>query len=160
MKKSLLYCGFRYPAEIISHVVWLYFRFALSFRDIEELMASRGIIAAEQTLAAANADIGQAKAQYFPSLKLTTGYGDESRSFKDLFDPASLLWMWALALHNQSSAPSRLARWCPVPKRAKRKPWHNMYKVCKARSATCMMRWSTRLLMSKFMRQVVVVSQR
>ncbi len=50
------------------------------------------IIAAEQTLVAANADIGQAKAQYFPSLKLTTGYGDESRGFKDLFNPASLLW--------------------------------------------------------------------
>ena len=44
MKNSQLYRGFRYPCEIISHVVWLYFRFSLSFRDIEELMASRGII--------------------------------------------------------------------------------------------------------------------
>ncbi len=44
MKKSLPYRGFRYPAEIISHVVWLYFRFALSFRDLEELMASCGTI--------------------------------------------------------------------------------------------------------------------
>ncbi|NHZ66923.1 IS6 family transposase [Massilia genomosp. 1] len=50
MKKSQLYCGFRYPAEIISHVVWLYFRFALSFRDIEELMASRGIIVTYETI--------------------------------------------------------------------------------------------------------------
>ncbi|MFZ6845317.1 efflux transporter outer membrane subunit [Undibacterium sp. RuTC16W] len=50
------------------------------------------IIAAEQTLVAANADIGQAKAQYFPSLKLTTTYGDESKVFQDLFNPASLLW--------------------------------------------------------------------
>ncbi|MBC3911529.1 IS6 family transposase [Undibacterium umbellatum] len=50
MKKSLLYRGFRYPAEIISHVVWLYFRFALSFRDIEELMASRGIIVTYETI--------------------------------------------------------------------------------------------------------------
>jgi putative transposase len=42
MANSQLYSGFRYPAEIISHVVWCYFRFSLSFRDIEELMASRG----------------------------------------------------------------------------------------------------------------------
>jgi putative transposase len=31
------------PAEIISHCVWLYFRFCLSYRDVEELMAERGI---------------------------------------------------------------------------------------------------------------------
>jgi putative transposase len=33
----------RFPAEIISHGVWLYFRFGLSYRDVEELMAERGI---------------------------------------------------------------------------------------------------------------------
>ena len=38
------YAGHRYPAEIISHTVWLYFRFSLSFRDIEELLAARGIV--------------------------------------------------------------------------------------------------------------------
>ena len=50
MKGSQLYRGFRYPEEIISHVVWLHFRFALSFRDIEELMASRGIIVSYETI--------------------------------------------------------------------------------------------------------------
>lgn len=54
MKKSLLYRGFRYPAEIISHNVWFYFRFSLSFRDIEELMASRGIIVTYETIRANN----------------------------------------------------------------------------------------------------------
>jgi putative transposase len=34
----------RFPAEIIGHCVWLYFRFCLSYRDVEELMASRGVI--------------------------------------------------------------------------------------------------------------------
>jgi putative transposase len=34
----------RFPGEIISHCVWLYFRFCLSYRDVEELMAERGII--------------------------------------------------------------------------------------------------------------------
>jgi transposase-like protein len=32
------YKGHRYPLEIINHCVWLYFRFALSFREVEELM--------------------------------------------------------------------------------------------------------------------------
>jgi putative transposase len=34
----------RFPAEIISHGVWLYVRFCLSYRDVEELMAARGVI--------------------------------------------------------------------------------------------------------------------
>jgi len=38
-----LYRRHRFPAEIISHCVWLYFRFALSFRDVEEIMAMRGV---------------------------------------------------------------------------------------------------------------------
>jgi transposase-like protein len=33
----------RFPAEIISHCVWMYFRFCLSYRDVEELMAERGV---------------------------------------------------------------------------------------------------------------------
>ncbi|WP_426088511.1 IS6 family transposase [Janthinobacterium sp. PSPC1-1] len=45
-----MYRGFRYPPEIITHVVWLYFRFSLSFRDIEELVASRGIIVTYETI--------------------------------------------------------------------------------------------------------------
>jgi putative transposase len=34
----------RFPIEIISYVVWLYFRFCLSFRDVEELLFERGVI--------------------------------------------------------------------------------------------------------------------
>jgi putative transposase len=34
----------RFPIEIISHGVWLYFRFCLSYRDVEELLFARGII--------------------------------------------------------------------------------------------------------------------
>jgi putative transposase len=32
----------RFPPEIIAYAVWLYYQFALSFRDVEELLASRG----------------------------------------------------------------------------------------------------------------------
>jgi putative transposase len=40
------YKGYRFPPAIISHAVWLYFRFSLSFRDVEELLAQRGIVVA------------------------------------------------------------------------------------------------------------------
>ncbi|WP_295951792.1 efflux transporter outer membrane subunit [Rhodoferax sp.] len=50
------------------------------------------VVAAEQSLIAANADIGQARAAYFPKLSLTAGYGVQSKDLSDLFDPASLLW--------------------------------------------------------------------
>ena len=38
-----LYRRHRFPPEIISHAVWLYHRFTLSFRDVEDLLAERGI---------------------------------------------------------------------------------------------------------------------
>ena len=35
--------GYRYPAELISYAVWLYFRFPLSLRMVEDMLAARGI---------------------------------------------------------------------------------------------------------------------
>ncbi len=44
MKRSItLYKGHRFPPEIIQYAVWLYHRFSLSHRDIEDLLAERGI---------------------------------------------------------------------------------------------------------------------
>ena len=40
---ALSYHGYRFPPEIISHAVWLYHRFCLSFRDVEDLLAERGV---------------------------------------------------------------------------------------------------------------------
>jgi len=40
----------RYPPEIIGHAVWLSFRFALSYRDVEELLAERGVIVTDETV--------------------------------------------------------------------------------------------------------------
>lgn len=50
MKKTNIYAEYRYPPQIISHVVWLYHRFTLSFRDIEELLAARGITVSYETV--------------------------------------------------------------------------------------------------------------
>ncbi|BCL80755.1 IS6 family transposase [Ktedonobacteria bacterium brp13] len=44
------YKGFRFSPEIISHVVWRYFRFSLSFRDVEELLAQRGVVVTYETV--------------------------------------------------------------------------------------------------------------
>ena len=56
------------------------------------------VIAAEQQLVAANADIGQAKAAYYPTIKLTAGLGYESRQLSELFNPTSLFWNLASGL--------------------------------------------------------------
>ena len=40
---SLSYRGHRFPAFIIQHAIWLYLRFTLSYRDVEEMLAERGL---------------------------------------------------------------------------------------------------------------------
>ena len=47
--RSRYYCH-RFPAEIISYAVWVYHRFCLSFRDVEDLLAERGIIVSYETV--------------------------------------------------------------------------------------------------------------
>ena len=47
---TILYKGYRFPPDIISHCVWLYFRFSLSFRDIDEIMAERGVVLTYETI--------------------------------------------------------------------------------------------------------------
>jgi putative transposase len=44
------YSGYRFPPPIIQHAVWLYLRFTLSFRDIEDLLAEREIIVSYETI--------------------------------------------------------------------------------------------------------------
>ena len=44
------YVRHRFPAEVISHAVWLYFRFPLSLRMVEEMLAARGILVSHETV--------------------------------------------------------------------------------------------------------------
>ncbi len=44
------YKGYRFPTEIIGYAVWLYFRFSLSYRDVEELLAERGVVVSYETV--------------------------------------------------------------------------------------------------------------
>ena len=44
------YRGYRFPPEIISHAVWLYHRFCVSFRDVGDLLAQRGVTVSYETI--------------------------------------------------------------------------------------------------------------
>src|ERR1700730_7189167 len=50
MHSISLYHRHRFPDKIISHCVWLYFRFALSFRDVQEMLAMRGVSLTYETV--------------------------------------------------------------------------------------------------------------
>ncbi|MGW1553424.1 IS6 family transposase [Streptomyces sp. NPDC002346] len=44
------YKGYRFPTEVVAHCVWLYHRFPLSFREVEELMLARGVTVSYETI--------------------------------------------------------------------------------------------------------------
>ena len=48
--KPISYSRHRFPPDVIRHAVWLYFRFTMSFRDVEDLMAERGIELSYETI--------------------------------------------------------------------------------------------------------------
>jgi len=48
--KPISYAEYRFPPEVISYAVWLYFRFTLSLRMVEEMLAARGIEVTYETV--------------------------------------------------------------------------------------------------------------
>src|SRR4029453_6879791 len=54
------YAGYRFPPEVISHTIWLYFRFPLSLRMVEEMLAARGILVSHETVRQWGLKFGQA----------------------------------------------------------------------------------------------------
>jgi transposase-like protein len=48
--KEISYRGYRFPPEIIQQAIWLYLRFTLSLRDVEDLLAERGIMVSYETV--------------------------------------------------------------------------------------------------------------
>ena len=78
--RNRLYHGYRFPTEIISHSVWLYHRFCLSFRDVEDLLAERGIIVSYETIRSWCNKFGPAYARSIKKRRGTLGdtwYMDE-----------------------------------------------------------------------------------
>jgi putative transposase len=78
------YKGYRFPPEIISHCIWLYFRFSLSFRDIEEMMAERGIILTYETIRQWTLKFGQT---YANELKCRRGKTGDKWHLDEVFLP-------------------------------------------------------------------------
>ena len=50
MMTKISYAGYRFPPEIIQQAIWLYLRFSLSFRDVEDLLAERGVTVSHETV--------------------------------------------------------------------------------------------------------------
>ena len=48
--RHVTYRRHRFPPEVISHAVWLYYRFALSFRGVEDLLVKRGVTVTYETI--------------------------------------------------------------------------------------------------------------
>jgi putative transposase len=48
--KKISYAGYRFPPEIIHQAIWLYLRFTLSLRDVEDLLAERGVAVSYETV--------------------------------------------------------------------------------------------------------------
>jgi putative transposase len=48
--KNISYSGYRFPPEIIQQAIWLYLRFTLSLRDVEDLLAERGVAVSCETV--------------------------------------------------------------------------------------------------------------
>src|SRR5262249_37768020 len=48
--KPISYACHRFPRDVIRHAVWLYLRFTLSYRDVEDLLAERGLIVSNEAI--------------------------------------------------------------------------------------------------------------
>jgi putative transposase len=64
--KLISYARYRFPPEVISYAVWLYFRFPLSLRMVEEMLAARGIEATYETVRRWALKFGAAIARRIP----------------------------------------------------------------------------------------------
>ena len=69
------YAGYRFPPEIISYAVWLYFRFPLSLRMVEEMLAARGIEVTYETVRSWALKFGQDAARRIRAR--TAAFGDK-----------------------------------------------------------------------------------
>jgi hypothetical protein len=92
-----MYKRHRFPAEIISHCVWLYFRFCLSYRDVEELMAERGVTLTYEAVRYWCRKFGQAYAHQLRRPCQLAGFGEAGLTCR-VISPVVPLALWRIAL--------------------------------------------------------------
>ena len=93
MRIVSLYHRHRFPTEIISHCVWQYFRLALSFRDVEEMLAMRGVSLSYETVREWCLKFGQS---YANALRRKSPRSGDRRHLDEVFlkinGPLHCLW--------------------------------------------------------------------
>src|SRR6516164_7253774 len=67
--KPISYARHRFPPEVIRHAVWLYLRFTLSYRDVEDLLAERGLIVSNEAIRPVGAQIRTFDCQEFKVIR-------------------------------------------------------------------------------------------
>ena len=87
----LSYRRHRFPVEIIQNAVWLYFRFPLSFRDVEDLLAERGIDVSYETVRRWSVKFGPA---YAKKLRRSRSPADVRRHLYEMFVSINGLTMY------------------------------------------------------------------
>ncbi len=79
---AALYQGFRFPQDIIAHAVWRSFRFNLSYRDVEALLAQRGVVVTYETIRQWCRTLGQ---QYASQLRRRRAQPGEKWHLDEVF---------------------------------------------------------------------------
>jgi putative transposase len=99
MKKTNIYAGYRYPSQIISHAVWLYHRFTFSFRDIEELLAAKGIAVSVKTVKNWCDNFGQ---RYYSQIRKNRGQLGDTWYLDEVFIKINgvLHYLWGAVDHD------------------------------------------------------------
>jgi putative transposase len=70
--EAISYARHQFPVEIIRHATWLYLRFTVSYRDVEELLAERGIETSYETVRRWVLKFGPAFARNRASMDIST----------------------------------------------------------------------------------------
>ena len=106
------YCRHRFPPEIIQHAVWLYFRFSLSFRNVEDLLAERGIDLSYETFRRWALKFGQA---YARKLRQSRPRPDARWHLDEVFVSinGNLMDLWRAVDSEGRSQPMILPGWNP-----------------------------------------------
>ena len=107
-KTNQLYHGYRFPPEIISHAVWLYHRFLLIFRDVEDLLAESGIVVSHESIRSWCNQFGPA---YARSIKRRRGsLGDKWYMDEVYIVTVRVTWLGTTFLGRSQSGPLSLSR--------------------------------------------------
>ena len=92
-KTSVSYLRHRFPGVVISYAVWLYFRFSLSYRDVEELLTQRGIVVSYQTIRRWCRKFGQSYANQLKRRFARAGDKCHLDEVRDVIN-GEVLWLW------------------------------------------------------------------